>query len=397
MIHASIYLNGTPRGGVSSLVTALRDAGTSSVGAVECARVPIEDAIESGWLEWATHLDVTDDALDFTARVACNECYGLNATWRSDDHTRVTALVERIAAIADIDFAVEIRGTVDPTSKNPEEYRRAVLARCPPEVYARQGCVGCGDQTWIGARVIALLSDPRRVSQESPLVVQTNMRDAVAATFANDGVFARIEARGPRLLAMRGNRWQAPTSIAPAKRPTLAAQKTLAELVATDGDEQAVDVEASDLVAPFAGLYRIQATRLEAEGAVLAFAHLDDSQLDDSGLVGADLRGACARGSRWVEVSLAEADLRWADFSGAELPLVRLDNANCTGASFRDVKFEKPSFDGAKLQGAIFDGADLTNARILNADLTGASFKGAKIDGIVLTGSVLTGTGLKGA
>jgi uncharacterized protein YjbI with pentapeptide repeats len=396
MIHGSIYLAGAAKGGISAVVTAVRDLGATLLGTDECVRVRIADALATGWLDYATHIDVSDGA-GFTARITCNECCGINASWQDGSETQVAALVEKIAAIGELDFAVAVAGELNLDATTGDEYRRVAIARTPPEAYRRQGPVGCGDRTWIGARIVGLLSDPMRVSHERRLVVGPNHRDVVQATFANDGVFARIQMRGRFPTEVPGSRWQPPPIVAPAKHLTAEAARVVAQLQESGDNEVTLeDIEATDLVAPFASLHRFRAAKFEAEGAVLAFAHLDDSQLGDSGLVGADLRGACARGARWVEVSLVDADLRWADFSGGELPLVMLDNANCAGASFRNAKFEKPSFDGAKLQGAIFDGADLTRAHFVNADLTNASFMGAKLDGLVLTGCVLTGTGLKG-
>src|SRR5262245_47215024 len=109
MSYASIYFSTAPAGGLAALVAMLREAGASRIGNVESPRVPIDTALESALLDYATHLEVRDEGSTWSARITAGPAWGIVGGWPGNDVSPAVALVDKAAALAPLDFAVVIR------------------------------------------------------------------------------------------------------------------------------------------------------------------------------------------------------------------------------------------------------------------------------------------------
>lgn len=146
------------------------------------------------------------------------------------------------------------------------------------------------------------------------------------------------------------------------------------------------------------GAERIDAERLDLDGARLPSTDLRIAALPKSSLRGADLRGARLNG-----IDLSGSDLRGADLTGAVLQGADLRGCNLVGAILDDADLSESRLDGATivaharnarfdratmqgthvrssvLVGAHFDEADIVDAQLVSCDLRAATFVGADL------------------
>jgi uncharacterized protein YjbI with pentapeptide repeats len=130
----------------------------------------------------------------------------------------------------------------------------------------------------------------------------------------------------------------------------------------------------------------MDATRLQARGAVLRSANLSESSLQDGDLAGADLERANLHGC-----CLTKVDAEAACFAFADLSFIRAGDACFRRANFRHARLE-----GGLYSRANFSGADLRDACLALAKLNRAQFSRALIDGADFTGADLSAAQLNG-
>ncbi|MCA9863307.1 MAG: pentapeptide repeat-containing protein [Thermomicrobiales bacterium] len=138
-------------------------------------------------------------------------------------------------------------------------------------------------------------------------------------------------------------------------------------------------------------------TRVNAVGADLAGANLQNTCWDGSDLRGAIVSGANLSDSYFGSVNFQQANLDRVDaeraqFNSANLALANLSQGNFTGANFLAA-----DMTSALLQGTDLDGASLLRARLQNATAFGATMNGANLLDANLSGAVLADADLSGA
>jgi uncharacterized protein YjbI with pentapeptide repeats len=425
----NIYFAAAPRGGMRTVVEALRATGATRAGCVSWPRVPIDVVIDTG--EWLDHADVLGaEGDEWKATVTATPWWSIAVEWQVAAGDESAAMLAELGALGGVDYGVALVYDNDQPQGDVDGYRTRVIGALPAIEYGRGGPGGLGAITWVGPRVLALMDAASRDAliaaasrrlDDGTLVLGADAQAAEA--FAQSGVARRYAPAGNAVKSTAGPAWQAPAAPPPPAPYAPEAADAIRALHAPVGDDLAVDIEVAHMVAPFAPLPDMRAERLEIEGAKLAFAELRASELYDSGLVEADLRGAHAPRARWIDVAAVGADLRWANLHGAELAETRFEEADLSFADLTDaVDFTEArsaklddiqgdrlavstryaalsdaSFVHASLRGARFDGADLQRACFDGADLTGASFRGADLRGASFEGAKLEGTDFDGA
>lgn len=133
----------------------------------------------------------------------------------------------------------------------------------------------------------------------------------------------------------------------------------------------------------------------DLRGAIMSRANLDDSTFSAANLQQANLDRVTASGAQFNSANLVFAHLGDSDFSDANFLAANMTSSLLQDANFHDASLLNANLHGATAFGSIFDGADMFGANLTGAVLTDADLSEAKQLTVDQVTAAVTSTGTK--